>query len=174
MSKSARSSAPEPSRSQQIERLTDAVNHLAEEFRVVRDVLSEFQTDFSWLLQNGVPHQPQELVVVKRMARDPLAQDWSQRLVVERFPITGNTTGRTSTATDDLEAVALELQSAFVGIAEEQLDLVLTMLDELRSRILSALARQDTEPLNSPPASALQNAPGPNAVPASCKQGELF
>lgn len=174
MKKPTRASAPESTRSQHVERLTDAVHRLADEVRVVRDVLSDFQTDFSWLIQNGVPHQPQEFVVVKRMARDPLAADWSERLVVERFPLPQSEADLSSLSMDDLEAVALEMQSAFVGIAEGQLDIVLTALDELRGRILSALARRDTEPLNSPPAPATQNSPVPEAVPTSSKQGELF
>src|SRR5437870_2169806 len=87
MKKSAKASAPESPRSQWLERLADAVNRLADEVRVSRDVIDEFRSDFAWLLQNGMPHQPQEFVVVKRMARDPLAEDWSQRLVVERCPI---------------------------------------------------------------------------------------
>lgn len=174
MTKPTRASAPESTRSQHVEQLTDAVHRLADEVRVVRDVLSEFHTDFSWLLQNGMPHQPQELVVVKRMARDPLAADWSERLVVERFPLPRSEADRSSLSMDDLEAVALEMQSAFVGIAEGQLDMVLTALDVLRQRILSALARRDIEPLNSPPAPATQNSREPDAVPARSKQGELF
>ncbi len=174
MKTSTRASATESTRSQHVERLTDAVHRLADEVRVVRDVLGEFQTDFSWLLQNGVPHQPQEFVVVKRMARDPLAADWSERLVVERFPLPQSESDRSLLSMDDLEAVALEMQSAFVGIAEGQLDIVLTALDELRRRILSALAQRDTEPQNSPPAPATQHSPGSDAVSASSKQGELF
>ncbi len=174
MKKSTRASATEPSRSEQLERLADAVNRLADEVRVARDVVDEFRTDFAWLLQNGMPHQPQEFVVVKRMARDPLAADWNERLVVERFPVPKSQAAQPSLSQDDLEAVALEMQSAFVGIAEGQLEIVLTELDELRQRILTALAHQDTEPADSLPAQATANAHVTDSGHSSSKQGQLF
>ena len=42
---------------QLLERLTDAVNRLADEVRVVRDVLDETREDLGWLTRNGLPNQ---------------------------------------------------------------------------------------------------------------------
>ena len=85
MKKSATASAPEPRRSEHIERLTDAVNHLAEEVRVVRDVLDEVRDDFGWLTRNGIPGQRTVHTQLLQMARDPLAPDANERLQFRRF-----------------------------------------------------------------------------------------
>ncbi len=174
MAKSARSSAQESRRSEWLEPLTNAVNRLTDEIRVARDVADEFKTDFTWLLQNGMPHQPQEFLILKRMARDPLAEDWAQRLEVTRCPIPQPQQDHSPLSFDDLESFAHELQTAFEGIAEGQLDIVLAALDEVRQRIIAALAHHSTEsPTSLEPTKSAMTTDSDAAV-SSSKQGELF
>ena len=150
------------------------MNRLTDEVRVARDVFDEFRIDFAWLLQNGMPHQPQEFVIVNRMARDPLAEDWAQRLEVTRCSVPQSQKDQSSLSFDDLESFALELQTAFEGIAEGQLEIVLTALEEVRQRILSALAHRSAEPLDSTEANTATTADDTKAEASSAKQGELF
>ena len=174
MAKSARSPAQESRRSDWLEPLTDAVNRLTDEIRVARDVADEFRIDFAWLLQNGMPHQPREMVILKRMARDPLAEDWAQRLEVTRCPIPQSQRDQSSLSFDDLEAFAHELQTAFEGIAEGQLEIVLTALEEVRQRILAALPHRTAEPPDSPDATTSTIATDTQTAVSPSKQGELF
>lgn len=150
------------------------MNRLTDEIRVARDVADEFRIDFAWLLQNGMPHQRQEMVILNRMARDPLAEDWAQRLKVTRCPIPQNQQDQSSLSFDDLESFAHELQTAFEGIAEGQLEIVLAALEEVRKRILAALTHRTAESPDSPLAATSTVATDTQAVVSPSKQGELF
>ncbi len=87
MTTSARTSAPELARLQHLERLTDAVNRLADEVLLVRDVLDETREDLRWLTRNGLSHQPTVHKQLVRSARDPLAPDANERLEFRRISI---------------------------------------------------------------------------------------
>ncbi|MBI1314485.1 hypothetical protein GC176_24600, partial [bacterium] len=60
--------------------VADSVDRLTAEVRVLRDVLDEIREDFSWVTRNGLPVQPVIHTRVKRMALDPCADDWGERL----------------------------------------------------------------------------------------------
>ena len=57
MKKSGQASAPESSQVEELARLTDAVRALAEEVRVVRDVLDEIRDDVGWITRNAATSQ---------------------------------------------------------------------------------------------------------------------
>lgn len=66
--------------------LTDAVERLTEEVRVLRDAIDEIRQELQWTAQNRSPGQQSEqaVPVLKRTAADPCAADWNERLVIIR------------------------------------------------------------------------------------------
>ena len=88
----ANSARPSPAEISKDESLVSAIDHLADEVRVLSDVLENIREDISWVTRNGVPHQPQEHVIVKRMAVDPLAGDWSKQLELVRLELPAKNT----------------------------------------------------------------------------------
>lgn len=125
--------------------LAEAVERLTAELSVLRQVIDEIREDFSWLTRNGLPVQPIEHVHVKRMALDPCAEDWGERLGIERstYLPRASASPLESNALDD---VVDDLKTAFEAAAQGQLEVVLTALDGVRAEILGALRRHCGEP----------------------------
>ncbi len=67
-----------------IENLQQTVEELSQEVHVLRNVLDEIREDFSWALRNGHPTPEHELQhpILKKMALDPSATDWQNRLEI--------------------------------------------------------------------------------------------
>ncbi len=135
--KSAQTSAPEPRRSQQIERLTDAVNHLADEARVVRDVMDEVREDLGWIARNGIPGRQDEHTQIVRMASDPLPSDANERLDVRSSTVESNgSPGFSPDAFDELVSAIAEVVTV---VGQEQLNLLLTAVDDVRAKLVAAI-----------------------------------
>ena len=176
MAKKARGApAEKPAES---EAIAAAVERLADAVVVLRDVLEEIREDLSWLTRNGLPIQPIEHVVVKRMALDPCDPDWNEKLEVERYsypadasasPVDGVALGR----------MAEELTATIEAIAQCQLDIVLAAIDGVRNEILTGLKGGDGQKPNPPtePVVEQPTAP-PTAEPDSSRpappRGRLF
>ena len=136
--KSAPAAAPES------DPLVLAVDCLTAELAVLRQVIDEIREDFSWVTRNGLPVRPIEHVHVKRMALDPTAEDWGERLEIERS--TYHPRGSASPLdSDTLDHVVEDLKSTFEVAAQGQLELVLTALDGVRAEIIGALRHRRTE-----------------------------
>jgi hypothetical protein len=67
--------------------VAESVDRLSAEVRCLREVLDEVREDFSWVTRNGLPIRSMEHVRVYRMARDPNADDWAARLVIDRIAL---------------------------------------------------------------------------------------
>src|SRR5258708_6337135 len=69
-----------------------AIDGLTTELAALRDVIDDIREDLSWVTRNGLPVRPVEHVHVKRMALDPCASDWRERLEIERsnYPVNGS------------------------------------------------------------------------------------
>ena len=142
MKKSARASAPESSRSQWLERLTDAVNHLAEELRVVRDVMDEIREDLGWITRNGIPGRHGEHTQIVRMARDPLARNANASLrVLTSAVVSGNSS---ELAPDVFDELVSEIAEAVTVVGQEQVNLLLTALDDARAKLVAAIKASST------------------------------
>ncbi len=162
MAKSARSPAQESRRSDWLEPLTDAVNRLTDEIRVARDVVDEFRIDFAWLLQNGMPHQPQEFVILKRMAHDPLADD-----AIERLESAVSAIGRSHSselAAEVFDELVSEIAEAVTVVGQEQVNLVLSALNDARAKLVTAMKASSVTP------SVSQESTAPPASQASTSQ----
>ena len=172
MNKSTRASAAEPRRSEDIERLTDAVNHLAEEVRVVRDVLDEVRDDFGWLTRNGIPGQRTVHTQLLQMARDPLAPDANERLVFRRF--SSGEPADSAIASDVLNELVSEIAEVVTGTGQEQVHLLLGALDDLRTKLVAAINSSSHEPPPEPIAVAEPQSAVSSISSTPTKQGRLF
>ena len=159
---------PHMLQSQLLERLTDAVNRLADEVCVVRDVLDETREDLGWLTRNGLPHQATVHTQLVRMARDPLAPDANERLEFRRFAFPNP--GHSTLVSETLDDLVSEIAEVVTGTGQEQINLLLGAVDDMREKLVAAIRasenRQDPEvqTLDMPP----------TALPRPAKQGELF
>lgn len=158
--------------------LSLAVDRLAQELTCLRQVLEEVREDFSWVTRNGVPVQPIEHVHVRKMAVDPCADDWGERLEIESstFGGKGSASPLDSVA---LDQIADDLKTTFEAVAQGQLEIVLSALDGVRGEILTTLKRRSgvtagesvraAKPSSTPPYS-----PTPDDASAEPPPGRLF
>ena len=60
--------------------LANSITLLADQIAVLREAIDELRDDFSWALNNFRPAELPQHVIVKRMAANPAAHDWNERL----------------------------------------------------------------------------------------------
>ncbi len=125
--------------------LANAVDRLTAELSVLRQVIDEIREDFSWLTRNGLPIQPIEHVHVKRMALDPCAKGWGERLEIEQTAYLPRASA-SPLESNTLDDVVDDLKTTFEAALQGQLEVVLTALDGVRAEILGALRRRRGEP----------------------------
>ena len=95
----------EPPATTECEELRHEVADLKEVVRVLIDSIDEVRDELQWLARNGLPTgEPLPTSpVLKQMAADPCADDWGDRLVIERGDTDATTkhpTGPTNSTPD--------------------------------------------------------------------------
>ncbi len=175
MKKSSPATAAASSHRQQAERLTDVVGKLAEEVRVVRDVLDDIREDLSWITRNGVPMRSIEHTRVLRMARDPLAPDARDHLELRTYTLEPH--GPTEISPKVFDELVSEIAEAVTVIGQEQLNMFLMALDDARAKLLAAIKTTPPQPTEretnatSEPPLAAQTAVAATEIP---ERGRLF
>ena len=124
--------------------LSESVDQLIGEVRLLRQVLDEIREDLSWVTRNGLQIQPIEHVQIKQMARDVTAEDWSVRLVVERFSASRHDNSWNAEASGSGET-GDELQATVEGALQGHLEVVLTVLDGVRTELLAAIRKSNPQ-----------------------------
>jgi len=119
--------------------LAAALERLADEVRTLHSVLDEIREDLSWVTRNGLPIQPIEHVIVKRMSKDPLADDWDDQLETIHLQ---SPPSKSHLDADAIQKLADGLTAAFEGIAQGHLEIVLTALDGVRAETLAVIGKQ--------------------------------
>jgi hypothetical protein len=64
----------------QLDRLIDAVETVAEQLQVLREVIDEIREEFQWAIRNDRLRCPGQVVHVTSMPADPCAEDWAERV----------------------------------------------------------------------------------------------
>lgn len=181
----SRRKVPSAGPAEQTDPVAEAADRLSAEVRCLREVLDEVREDFSWVTRNGLPIQPMEHIRVRRMARDPNADDWAARLVVDRFALPEDIQA-SPLESDSLDALARNLRAAFETAAKGQLEPVLQVVDGVQARLVAMLQQQGgneiSEPASvattpaRPTATAPANIPAEDsrARPAKRKRSQLF
>ena len=175
MKKSPSASGSASPRQQQAERLTEVVGRLADEVRVVRDVLDDIREDLSWITRNGIPGHPVQHTRVVCMARDPLAPDAREHLELRTYTLEPH--GSSEISPKVFNELVTEIAEAVTVIGQEQLNMFLMALDDARAKLLTAIkttspqpTEQETNVLLEPPLAA-QTAVAAIEVP---ERGRLF
>ena len=126
----------------------------------------------TWVVtRNGIPGRQGEHTRLVRMARDPLSPDANDRLEVSRSRLSpSSSTGLSETRFDELVS---EITEAVAVVGKEQVDLLLTSLDEARAKLLAAIKTPPADPTPETTAAASeQRVPLPTDKPS--KPGQLF
>ena len=123
------------------EALVDALNRVGDELSSLQNSLDQIREDLSWVTRNGLPVQPIEHVIVRRMALDPCDPDWASKLELIRLDSAGDADFDSQIA----ERVAEAIGTAIEGLLQGQLEIVLSALDGVRSAILSSLDSRTPE-----------------------------
>jgi hypothetical protein len=175
MKKSSPASGSASSCQQQVERLTDVVGRLADEVRVVRDVLDDIREDLSWITRNGVPTRSIEHTRVIRIARDPLAPDARDHLELRTYTLEPH--GSSEISPKVFDELVSEIAEAVTVIGQEQLNMFLMAIDDARAKLLAAIKATPPQPTeretnaSSEPPQAAQRAVAVTEVP---ERGRLF
>jgi hypothetical protein len=143
------------------EAIAAALHRLADAVLLLRDVIADVREDVHWVTHNGLPLQPIVHTVVKRMARDPCAANWSEQLSVEHYSYPPDTSEMSPDATP-VDRFREELESTIEAAMQGQLETLLTVLDGVRDEILAALKRRDTA--KETPAPAIEQPPSTTAA----------
>jgi hypothetical protein len=78
--KEDRAVGPPEETAELVRRLTDAVEEVAGELKVLRTALDEIRDDLGWAISNDRFRPETQPVPLTSMPRNPLAPDWSERL----------------------------------------------------------------------------------------------
>lgn len=170
------------------DRLQAAVVELADNVRVLSDIVNQIREDLSWLTRNGLPHQPLS-VLVHRM---PLLPDGERREGSFEFSLLSSPVRDPTAETlsdDSLRAAVVDqiverLAEPLGQLAQEQLNALLSVLEDSHRQVLQAIhdpksvespeARQPSPPARrTKKAAAKPTAPTPPADPSPPK-GKLF
>ena len=125
--------------------LARSVEQLTGELRGFREVLEEIREEFLWITRSGgVAARRVEFVQVKRMAIDPCAEDWGEKLELERAMY--DPSGRVSPLESQLiERVVEDLETVFEAVAEGQFERVLMALDVVRAELVKVMMNPSGE-----------------------------
>lgn len=82
----AKSKPPSSPAADEISELREEIASLKDHIRLLVDAIDEVREELSWLTRNGLPRREPlpPVPVLKQMAADPCADDWGERLVIER------------------------------------------------------------------------------------------
>ncbi len=121
--------------------LARSVEHLTGELRRFREVLEEIREEFLWVTRSGgVAARRVEFVQVKRMAVDPCAEDWGEKLELERamYDLSGQVSPLESQL---IERVVEDLETVFEAVTEGQFERVLMALDVVRAELVKVIMK---------------------------------
>jgi hypothetical protein len=146
--------------------LQDSVQSLAHHVEVLREAIDDVREELQWALRNldrfsDLPMHS----LLKSMASDPAAPSWADRLKLLAPPNREKLPAMSDEAMDQMEL-------RVAHIAEGQLELILSALDDLRLQLLSAVSGKTAR---KKPSGVLPSAePATTAeIPAMEPEGEI-
>ncbi len=82
----AKAKSVPPPAPDEIAELRQEIASLKDHIRLLVDAIDEVREELGWLTRNGLPLRDPlpPIPVLKQMALDPCAEDWGERLVIER------------------------------------------------------------------------------------------
>ena len=141
---SSSSTAPEETPA---DRLQATVEELSQNVRELTDIVDALREDLSWLIRNGMPHQP-ITVIVHSMPR--VAGEGSRGSPELSFAQLPDRDPTTDTLSDDqvratvIDEIVERLAVPIGELAQEQLNLLLSIVDHAHRDVLQAIRRPQT------------------------------
>ena len=135
------------------DRLQATVEELSQNVRVLTDIVDALREDLSWLTRNGMPHQP-ITVIVHRMPR--VAGEGSRGSPELSFGQLPDRDPTTDTLSDDqvrsavIDEIVERLAVPLGELAQEQLNVLLSLVDHAHRDVLQAIRSPPTIPPESP------------------------
>lgn len=130
----------------QLERLSESINHLAEQVEVLREAIDEVRELYRWALDNRQDASPVQGAILRRMARDPCDPHWSDRLEIVRYCPPAEVNEPAGVPTDD---ASLDLATESIQQLTDQTEAITHGL-----RDVSRQAELSLDALRSPPSSS--------------------
>lgn len=124
------------------EALTDSVDQLTGELRILQKVLEEIREDFALAMRSDQMRRPVEYVHVKRMALDPCAEDWGEKLEIERGEMSVR---RSGIDLEQIERLVENFEGMLEAVAEGRLEVILAALDGVRAELVKAIRNPKRE-----------------------------
>lgn len=131
------------------DRLQAAVDELAQNVRVLTDIVDELREDLSWLTRNGVPHQPVTVLVhrmphvaAKESNGSTQSSGGSLELSLAHWPVRDPTA---DTLSDDkvraavIDDIVQRLAEPLGELAQEQLNILVSVIDHSHRELLKAI-----------------------------------
>ena len=153
------------------DRLQEAVDELAQNVRVLTDIVDELREDLSWLTRNGVPHQPVTVfvhrmpcVAAKGESASTESSGGSLELSFARLPVYDPTA---DTLSDDqvraavIDDIVQRLAEPLGELAQEQLNILVSVIDHAHREVLTAIR----QPRATPPAEELATSESSHVKP---------
>ena len=143
---SSSSSAPEETPA---DRLQTTVEELSQNVHVLTEIVDALREDLSWLTRNGMPHQP-ITVIVHRMphvvgegTRDTMELSFAQ--LPDRDP-TADTLSDDQVRAAVIDEIVERLTVPLGELAQEQLNVLLSIFDHAHRDVLQAIRKPQTIP----------------------------
>ena len=162
--------APAAASETDADRLQASVAELAQNVRVLTDIVDQLREDLSWLTRNGMPHQPVTVLVhrMPHVAEEP--GNGSMELSFHHWP---NHDPTVDMSDDDIRAAVIDdivqrLAEPLGEIAQEQLNVLVSVVDHAHREVLQAIRtpRVEQPKKPSPPKSPRRKTKQQPAIPA--------
>ncbi len=160
----SRKAAPPPAPAElPTEQLYETVTDLTQHVRVLIDVLDDIREDLNWITRNGIPGgRPLKHTRLVRMARDPFAPDAREHLELRTYTLEPHDSP--VVMPDVFEALVSEIAEAMTVVGQEQLNMLLTALDDARTKLMAAIKNPASKPAGDQVAPELQPVSSPSAT----------
>jgi hypothetical protein len=152
MSRRASSSSKTPEEAP-ADRLQATVEELSQKVRVLTDIVDALREDLSWLTRNGIPHQPITVIVhrMPRVAGEGIrgTMELSFDQLPDRDP-TIDTLSDDQVRTAVIDEIVERLAVPIGELAQEQLNVLLSIVDHAHRDVLQAIRKPQTIPPEQP------------------------
>ena len=134
--------SPELATADEPDELPVSIDRLTMELWTLRNTLGEIREDFALVMRNDLPRSYISYVHIKRMALDPCAEDWGEKLEIERGEFSVR---RSAIDFEQLEHLVENFETMIDAVAAMRLELILTALDGVRAELVKAIQNSKRE-----------------------------
>ncbi|MDZ4683526.1 MAG: hypothetical protein SH850_00460 [Planctomycetaceae bacterium] len=127
-----------------IEQLSAAVADLAQNVRVLSDLVQETREEFQWISRNGIPHQPLTVRIEPTPGMPPSASDggtYKVNVVGQASPPSG-----APATIEEVHELFEWLGEHFTALHQEQLNLIVAAQEGGQKRLLAAITGEAQPP----------------------------